>query len=244
MKQDAADLIWSMLGSITHLILEKASTTVEGAKAEERLFKDVLGRKFSGQYDLIEGNTLYDHKLTSIGSVLGEPKESWIYQANINRLLLHEHGVKVDKLKIIAIIRDWSAAKAEIDKSYPQTQIKLISLPVWSLEYAEKFLEDKVRTLVEHEHTPDDLLPVCTEKDRWNTGTQYAVMKKGNKRATKLFDNALDAGMMASNIGGSVEVREGKDKRCISYCMANKYCNYYQEKYNERNETDFEEQSE
>jgi hypothetical protein len=240
LKQDAADLIWSLLGTLTHSVLEKSAMLTKGARAEERLYKTILGKEFSGQFDLIEGKTLYDHKLTSIWSVLGEPKEAWTFQGNANRLLLKEKGVEIDNLVIIAIIRDWSAARAEIDKTYPQTQIKMIPLPVWTYEYTEIFLEDKVRTLLLYENTPDDALPVCTKEERWNTGSQYAVMKKGNKRATKLFDNQIDAAIMAKSVGGHVEKREGTDKRCLSYCSVKDSCNYYQEKYNERSESNSE----
>jgi hypothetical protein len=235
-KEDAADQIWSVIGGLVHLILEKAATFTDGARAEERLHKGVCGWRFSGQYDLVEGDTLYDYKITSYYSVMGEPKLEWICQANANRLLLHEHGTEINNLEIIAILRDWQKSKAKFDKNYPQTQIKRVKLPVWTLEETEKFLIDRVTLLQSHEHTPDDDLPPCTKEERWATDDVYAYYKDDKvKRATKLFDNAIDAHMHMRKNGGRVEKRDGEDRKCNDYCSVNKWCQMFLDK----NEVDY-----
>lgn len=186
---------------------------------------------FSGQYDLIEGKTLYDYKITSVWSVLNDHKFEWEAQGNCNRLLLHEHGVEIEKLEIIAILRDWSKTKAQFDRDYPNVQVKRIKLPVWSLEDTQKFLETRIALLQQYENTPDDELPPCTEKDKWSKPTTYAVMKQGRKRALKLFDVELEAAIYAKQNDGYVEVREGQEIRCESYCDVCTKCNYWQDKY-------------
>ena len=228
--EDAADLIWSVIGSLVHLILEKAATFTDGAKAEERLYKDVCGWKFSGQYDLVEGDTLYDYKITSYWSVINDPKFEWTAQANCNRLLLHEHGTEINNLEIVAILRDWQKSKAKIDKNYPQTQIKRIKLPVWTLEETEKYLIERITLLQSHEKTPDDDLPPCSLQDTWQDDDVFAVYKDTKaKRAAKLFDIGLDADVYAKQIGGFVVKREGTPKRCLDYCSVAKYCSQGQE---------------
>lgn len=231
-EKDVSDMIWSLIGTLVHGLLEKSAEYVDEAKAEERLYKDVLGVLFSGQYDLVEGNVLDDYKVTSVWSVIGDPKEEWIAQANANKLLLHEKGVEVDKLKITAILRDWQKSKAKVDKSYPQTQIKRINLPVWSLEQTEKFLKDRISLLQSHENTPDDALPMCSDKERWRDPTKYAVMKKGGKRALRVLDTAIEAEIFRKTKKEEtfIEIREGEDKRCKDYCDVCKFCNYAKEK--------------
>lgn len=229
-QEDAADLIWSLVGTLMHLLLERAAAFTDEAQAEERLFKEVLGWTFSGQYDLIEGDTLYDYKLTGVWAVQGEPKEEWIAQANMNRLLLHEHGVEINHLAIIAILRDWSKAKSEFTKDYPKTQVKKISLPVWTLEESEQYLRDKITLLQSFKDTPDDELPICTEKERWAKPTKYAVMKdKKAKRASKVFDSRFEAEVYRGQIGGVLEARQGEDTRCKHYCSVNQWCKYWRE---------------
>ena len=227
--QDASEFIWSLIGTLIHGILEKAADYTEEARAEERLYKEVLGEVFSGQYDLIEGNTLYDYKVTSVWSVLKDHKFEWEAQANLNRLLLHEHGTEIDNLEIVCILRDWQKTKAKIDKAYPQTQIKRVKLPVWSLERADNYLIDKITELQSHENTPDNELPTCTQAEMWQDDTTYAVMKKGAKRASKLFQMPLEATIYAKQIGGYVEERESIPKRCLDYCSVNKFCNQFLE---------------
>jgi hypothetical protein len=229
-KEDASDLVWSLIGTLVHGILEKAAANTNDVSAEERLYKEINGWKFSGQYDLIEDEILYDHKLTSVWAVLNDHKFEWEAQLNSNRLLLHESGKDISKLEIIAILRDWSKIKSKTDKKYPQTQIKRVKIPLWPLEKTEQYLQERVALLQSHENTPDDELPLCTKKEMWQDETKYAVMKKGGKRAVKLYTNQLEANIHAKQIeDGYVEIREGVPKRCADYCQVNKFCSQWKE---------------
>ena len=86
--------------------------------------------------------------------------------------------------------------------------------------------------LKSYQNIPDGQLPICTEKERWRKDTAYAVIKKGGKRAIKLFDNEIDASIYANKNNAEVEVRYGEDTRCLGYCPVNQFCSYYKEKYN------------
>jgi hypothetical protein len=65
----------------------------------------------------------------------------------------------------------------------------------------------------------------CTDEDIWAKPTKYAVIKKGNVRAIKLFEYKDEAEDLAATISGSrIEVRPGVATRCQSYCPVSDYC--------------------
>jgi len=238
-EQDVVDLIYSFLGSATHYMAEKSGTKDKGTIVETRYFKEILGWLFSAQVDNyeIKRKILSDFKITSVYSVLGKVKEEWIAQMNTQKYLMEESGHEVEKLQIIAVIRDWSKIQAKTKPDYPKHQVKLIPIELWSREKTEEFLKKRISLLQFYENTPDNELPICSESERWRDPPSFAVMKnKSAKRATKLFDNPIEASLFAKQKGGYVEIREAVDKRCIDYCNCNKFCSYYQEHYGEKNE--------
>ena len=227
--EDVSDLIWSMLGTAVHNILEASGKHGGEHIVEERFATDILGWKFSGQLDHynVDNNTLSDYKITSVYSVKGDHKKEWEAQLNCLRYLLHLNGVVADRLQIVAILRDWSKQKAKMDKEYPNTQVVEVDIPVWDLQDTDTYLKGKVAMLQSYQNTPDDELPLCSEEDRWAKPTMYAVMKQGAKRATKLHPNKEDAETHADEVGGYVELREGESVRCDSYCSVSGFCNQH-----------------
>lgn len=230
------DLIWSTLGSATHVLAERAGVKDKNTIAEKRYFKKVKNWLFSAQIDNFElkRKILTDFKITSVWSVIGKPKEDWIAQLNCQKLLLEEtEGLEVEKLQICGIIRDWNKNQAKVKDNYPNKQVKLIPIEIWPKEKTEELLNNRVSLLQSHEHTLDDDLPLCTDKERWKDSNVYAVMPKGKKRALKLFDNPIDAQIFSKQKENTyVEVREGIDKRCADgYCSVATFCNYWKEKY-------------
>jgi len=207
--EDVSDLIWSMLGTAVHNILESAGKQKEQHIVEERFHTNILGWEFSGQLDHynVDNGVLSDYKVTSVYAVKGDHKEEWEAQLNCLRYLLHLNGINAEKLNIVAILRDWSKIKAKTEKDYPKAQIVEIDIPVWSIEEAEAFLELKIASLQVWGSVVDNDLPFCSEKDRWAKPTKWAVMKGTNKRATKLHDTEEEAQKHAEG-----ELRSGKGK--------------------------------
>jgi hypothetical protein len=77
-------------------------------------------------------------------------------------------GVRVDKLQVIAILRDWSKARVKT-KGYPPSPIANIELPLWTYEERERFLKERV-AIHQEAHGSYDLggtLPECSEEERW-----------------------------------------------------------------------------
>jgi hypothetical protein len=67
--------------------------------------------------------------------------------------------------------------------------VKKISFTFTKKDFAdiEQFIKDKFAEIEKYEDKPDDELPICTAKERFNKGDKYAVMKKGRKAALRLW---------------------------------------------------------
>jgi len=230
-SEDASDRIWALLGTLLHGVLERNAKGLKDTIAEETLEADVLGWKVIGHYDLsemvLDGETLTDWKLTSVWAVKDGIKAEWEQQLNCYAQLIRLTGRYVDQLQIVAIGRDWSKSKAQFDPSYPQQQVQIFSVPLWTPEQATEFLEERVAL---HQEAMKGNYPECTPQERWARETEWAVMKKGQKKAVKLYLNQDLA--MRHAAGGkdlSVVERRGVSVRCESYCAVAPFCKQYQE---------------
>lgn len=224
LEEDASDRIWSLLGQSIHTILERANRS---GVAERRLSIVVEGWKLSGGMDLYEeGDTLADYKTTSAWSVKGGVKDEWEKQLNCYAEILRNHGHAPKRLKIVAILRDWSKLEARRDPEYPQSQVVQFDVPLWEQERAKSYIRERV---ILHQQARVSL-PECTADERWAKPTKYALMKVGGLRAVKLYDSETDARAHASvdprNL--RVEVRPGESTRCEAYCSAARFCTQFQ----------------
>jgi len=223
-----------------HSLLQAGGEQEDHVIIEQRLFKEVLGKKFSGQLDhySIKDKVLTDWKFVSCWSVMHDVKEEYIAQSNLLKYLLKEAGHEVETAQLVCIIRDWSKREARLNKNYPQAQVQIIKLPIWSDEECKEFLEHKVSELLKYEDTPDDEIPVCNSKQRWTQGESWKVKKKGGKRAVNggVHFSELEAKIHASQIKGEVSYHAGEDKRCLDHCKCKHYCSYWQSNYGEKDE--------
>lgn len=209
--EDAADRIWSLLGNAIHNILEHSSEEL----TEYRMFKEVEGVKISGQADLISNDTIYDYKVTSVWSVLKGYKKEWEQQLN---LLAYLYDKPLKGLKIVTILRDWSKGKSLAGGGYPDANVKVIDIPLWTQEEQHKYLLSRLEV---HNNEPIE----CTHEEKWSRPTKFATMKKGRKSAVKLHDTLQEA--EADKRGDHVEIRKGANIRCDSYCPVAKFCPYH-----------------
>lgn len=220
--EDVAERIWALLGQIAHGILERAD---DQAWCEERLFIERHRWRISGSFDryvLEENGLLQDYKLTSTYSVKTGPKPEWEAQENIYALMLREHGYRVDRLEIVAILRDWQKSKAKHTGDYPQVPALVIPVEMWPAERTEAYIKAR---LTAH-GLAQFRLPECTADERWERPGVYALRKIGNKRATKLFDDKLEAeaALTAAGKGFEIEARPAEQIRCADYCPALAFC--------------------
>jgi len=227
--EDISERIWALLGSCVHEVLDKA--TGQDSLNEERLVVDVGGYTIAGKPDLLEDNTLTDYKVTSVWKVIFGYSPEWESQLNIYRYLYKKYGFDIDKLQIIAILRDWKASDAENKADYPNVQVHTFHIPVWDLLDTKKYIFERIKAHKEAENLPDSELPFCTPEERWERPSKYAVMKGKNKRAVKLCDTEQQAEEYISNDTRTdlwIEYRPGKAVRCEKYCPVAEFCSQYQ----------------
>jgi hypothetical protein len=237
MEQDVTDMLWSMLGSALHVVAERSE--VVDHLNEERLFMEVDGVTLSGSIDLQQhvkgGVALKDYKFTSVWAVMND-KPEWEQQLNVYAWMVHKiKGVSIKGLQICAILRDWSTRKAQTESGYPQAQIQMVDIPVWSFDKTEKYVHERIELHKESKVQADwdEELPECTDEERWMRTTTYAVKKEGRKSAVRVFDSEEDAVKLIAESEDkkklSVEVRKGEPVRCTgNYCGVNKWCSQYQ----------------
>lgn len=253
--EDATDRVWSLLGSAVHHVLEMSAP--EGSDVEQRLFMPIEGLpgsvwQLSGQQDLLEDGILYDYKVTSVWSFMFGDKPEWTAQVNLQAMLQRHQGKEVIAGNIVAILRDWMMRKSQVEKDYPQLNVHVISLPMWSdaeiMAYAKKRMTLHQQAWKDFSSTEFDAnsLPLCTPEERWYRGGKFAVVKDGNKKADRLFDTKEEADsyivseqprLTKGRKFAPVVERPGENVRCMNYCDVAKFCPFYQGLLKESQET-------
>lgn len=224
LEEDVSDRIWSLLGQTVHGILERAGG--EGV-LEQRHTTTIEGKVISGAIDLYVNGLVQDYKLLTVWKIKNNQAPiEYERQLNCYAYLLKCNGFKVDKLELVCILRDWSKMEARRNPSYPQNQVVIVPVKLWTLGEQLEFLVQRIRS---HE-AAKITLPECTDEETWNSGDTYAVMKRGRKSAIRLLPDQELAQDLADSLGAghSVVHRKGEPKRCFSYCSVAKHCSQFQ----------------
>lgn len=233
LEQDVQNMIWALLGTASHTVAEMG----EGKNTlTEEYFSNIQVGDFSisGTADLYEDGIVYDYKTVSVWTLMfldDEKIAEFASQLNTYAYAFRKAGVNVKGLKIILIMRDWQASKAQFDANYPQSQIKMLDIPLFSEEETERYLKERVTYLMSFKDVPDNELPLCSLKYRWAKPSKWALMKDGRKSAIKLFDNQDDAESAMSSMADNkcyVEERKADEWKRCEYCSANKFCSQTQ----------------
>jgi hypothetical protein len=228
LSEDVSDRIWSLLGQSVHTIIERASLALPNVLTEVTINSEYGGWKLKGQVDnvVLSDSHLIDFKVTSAWKVKGGvvPPE-WEQQTNVyRRLLAKEKGLVIDRMSVIAVLRDWSRNEAGRSPDYPQAQVKMLDVRLWSEEEADAFINQRVA--IHQAEVP----ALCTDAERWTKPEKWAVMKRGNIRAVKLFDNPLEAQALADTASNLyVEHRPGEAVRCQSWCPVSEFCQQWRD---------------
>jgi hypothetical protein len=228
-SEDVADRIFSLIGKAIHTILERAAS--DRYITETRFVINFEGTRVGGQIDLYDKDEmkLQDWKITSRYTTKEGPKPEWIAQGNLNRYLLWKCNVQVKQIEYIAIYRDWSKMMVARNRGdYPEKQVQVLVLPKWTKEEVENYLRERIAL----HRAAETELPMCTEEERWTKKPKFALMKKGMKRAVRLYDTNEQAAFALENKGGAgyfIEAREGEETRCLHYCPVAAYCDFGRE---------------
>jgi hypothetical protein len=168
---------------------------------------------------------LDDFKLTSVYTIRDGAKPEWVSQLNIYALMIREHGYTVDRLRVVAILRDWMKSKAKNTPTYPQQSVVIIPVEMWPQERTETFIRQR---LIAHGKAQHEL-PECSSEERWEKPASYAILKRGNKTAVSIHDTPEDAAEALRDFplhsgAYSIVERPGEQRRCADYCAALPFC--------------------
>jgi len=227
---DISDNFASFFGTSVHDSIEGALKSDSRYIVEERFYRDIEvdGKVFKvgGQIDLFdkEIETLSDHKYTSVNKLKFSDMHEYETQLAINRWLLLGWGLEVKKCKINLFIKDWRASERKKNPDYPKIPFVEVDFPLWPNENVENFIRQSIH---EKESALRGFHAPCTPEERWSRPAKWALVKKGVKRAVKLFDSEEEARAAVPDNKHAVEHRPGEDIRCDNYCDVNQFCDYY-----------------
>jgi hypothetical protein len=192
--EDIADVLTAMYGSLIHKIIELGGPGPEGAVLEERIFAEVDGILISGAMDhtlFYPDGAIEDWKFTATYSVLGKVKAEWEAQLNLYKFLRETQGHIITKLRIVALLRDWSIAQArqaghaweytyrddntidvfrspdpeqpneEAERRYPAQGQKTLDVPVWDPVHTFDYLRTRIQLHLEADKWAE------AEADKW-----------------------------------------------------------------------------
>ena len=233
LEQDVSEMIWLLLGTAVHKVLEEAEEEDSELK-EEYLKIDIGDYKLSGRFDLYNGDTktITDYKTSSVWKVIYEDYDDYRLQLLIYAWLLRQIGIEVEKAQAILILKDHKKTRAKYKKDYPNLPVKKIEFTFTDedFELIEQFIRIKFEKIRQYERLPDDEIPPCSPEDRWRKPDKFAVKEDGKKKACRVLDSKEDAEKwMKNNRGDYIEYRPGEDKKCKDFCLVNEYCDYYNE---------------
>lgn len=210
------------------------------------------GKSITGGIDLYDKKykSLQDWKLTSVYTWIyrnrkGGRKDDWTKQLNMYRFLMEKNGYPVDELQINLIFRDHQKSSAKYDRNYP-SEVETVDIPIYGLDVVDAMIEEKTSELEYYKDKPESELPICTAEERWQGQDTWAVMKKGNKNATKVVFSwstaddfvkaeAEKAAMKSKDYDATykktlalytITKRQAEPKRCLDYCPVKDFCTF------------------
>lgn len=241
-EDDVADRVWAIFGTAVHKVLQESEATASQLQ-EGWLSIPIDGTEFemSGIFDLYddESGTVTDYKTTSVWTVTFGDFDKWRAQTLLYCLMLRKHGFDARSGEIVALLRDHSQRKARTERDYPEHPVFRIVWDFTDEDFASaedevgKWFDRLSAQLATHRVYGDDALDPCSPSERWHKPDKWAVMRKGQKKAVKLFNSkelALEymdwLANQPSNKGKGlyVEHRPGEDTRCESYCSVAEFC--------------------
>lgn len=245
----ASSLFAILEGNMRHSFFEQALTGHPDYKVEERLFStiNVDGRDFkiSGKFDLTKLSTknIRDWKSMKVAKYQVKDFSHFEFQQNVYKWLWEKNGMKIKKLTLLILLKDWDQIKAIKDRSLPKGEAFEHELPVWSTEKIESELKDRIRNLIKWEHVKPIEIPECSMEERWQKPESHPVFsltKEGKVRAeeramsgtTKYAtkEEALaDIAKRKNPYMYYTKCRKSTPVRCLNWCTVAKsgLCNFY-----------------
>lgn len=228
LEGDVSDMLWMILGTAVHEFLDKNAP--KNSLSEQKIEMKIGDFTIVGVPDLYHDGVISDKKVTSVWSFILGDKPEWEAQLNCYAFLLRHCGFEVKRLEINAILRDHQKSKVLSSPDYPAIPFQEVIIPMWSPAKAEMYINDRVAL---HSKPATE----CTSEEKWERPTKFAVMKKNQKRAVRVFDTLEEADkLIATNKDYSLAIRPGRCVKCEDYCSVRTFCQYYKPMEEESND--------
>lgn len=207
---------------------------------ERRLCNVIDGVRVSGRFDALYNNEiLYDIKLTKAYKAMKGDTTEWEQQLNAYDWMLSQDGINIKSMKIFMVTSDWNKGESW-KQGYPPSILHTIPIPKWARQQQEDYLTSRIGLWKSSKDLADDMLPLCTSKERWSSGTIYKLYRTPTlQRASKTFPSRQRAENYMKvcqkkdpKKWGTALIREDHGNswlRC-SYCDAAPHCNQFQQK--------------
>ena len=220
LEVDVSEMVWAMTGTALHQMVEKHGA----GTAEIALECEFEGKKITGTCDHLTPDLISDWKTTSVWSVM--IGNDWLNkvaeQLNIYRYLHWKMtGMLIPRLSACVIFRDWRRSEQKRNpQEYPSRNVIEYNVDCWSVGECENFIRERLAFHADKEY-------VCSMAERWAKPSTWAVIKKGAKRATRVFENEMQAiDMAVTDSSYEVDYRPGAHLRCDEYCPVRQVCKW------------------
>ena len=215
---DVEDRLYSLFGSAIHKVFEQAN---DKDIIEERFFTKIKGMSLSGQVDRLipSENKISDWKFTGVNKILYSNFEDWEKQLNCYAHLARLNDYQIDKLEVVAVLRNWEKMKVTTQQNYPDSMIQVVDIPVWSEKKIKAFIEKRIEL---HQDAKGGRIQPCTDEEKWTKDHVWAVMKKGRKSAVKLYKDKKELPKLSAE--QYIQFRQGESLRCKHYCDVRDFC--------------------
>lgn len=243
-ETDVEDNMNAIMGTAFHNVMEEHETE---NVAEQKFSVPVNGINITGKIDAYsaEKKLIIDYKTCASWKIIHKDFDEWYKQGTIYAWLLKQSGIEIKTCRFIAWMKDFSPTEAERNPDYPQSSIYQYEFEVTdeSLVEIEQFIKDKVELYLAERNKPLEELTPCSPKERWQSEAVFAVMKKGRQSAINAKSTTRDdAEKIITELKSDpknakneyfIEERPAVDKKCVRYCIARKFCKYWQDNYKE-----------
>lgn len=230
MTQDVSDMINLFFGIAVHDMFEKN----DDDDFVEMFLKYQIDDDYyvSGKIDKFDKNamTVVDYKTARVSKITYEDFSDWRKQGLIYAYLLMKNGYYADKIKFIAMLKDWSKFsylnKRGYDDYYPESPVYVYEQKVHAddLTQIESYIKKKVEQVRTYtELSTSEILETPLEKEFAPIKKFAVYANEDSKRAKRLFANQDEAYTYADDNNYIVKERTEKNHKFEMYCTAMRY---------------------
>lgn len=221
------------VGDQVRTIISREPAIDNRIETEFRASVNIGGYVVSGAVDWYDKEKLIieDYKVVTTWKYTNGDFKDYTKQLNMYKYLFAENGRACKQLRINAIFKDWKAREMGRE-NYPDYPVKQIDIPMWDSLDTLQYILDRVKlhskaNLCRNAEQLAEEYP-CSDEDRW-ARRSFAVVKKGGKRATKVFDTKPEAYEYFKTINAiEYEIQDRSTfKRCEEYCDVSEFCMQY-----------------